>query len=171
MPFLLVVIMTSRLLLKRVLRIQRQFSSLLSSTDRINDIKKELKDKREKILKGGDQKRIDSQHKKGKLTARERIAVILDDDSFSEYDAFMEHNCTNFGMEKNKTPCDSVVSGHGTINGRRVFLYRYVIKFRFLSQFQSGFYNLWREFRPSSLSEDLQNNGSSYDVGRPYHWT
>ncbi|KAM7542110.1 hypothetical protein Aperf_G00000018578 [Anoplocephala perfoliata] len=116
--------MLSRLVIKRALWAQCQFSTSLScSTDHINDIRKELKDKRERLLTGGGQNRIDNQHKKGKLTARERIALILDDDSFCEYDAFTEHNCTNFGMEKNKILCDSVVTGHGSINGRRVFLY------------------------------------------------
>nr|CDS27915.1 propionyl coenzyme A carboxylase beta chain [Hymenolepis microstoma] len=94
-----------------------------SSSNRINDIKDEISAKRSKILLGGGQNRIDNQHKKGKLTSRERINILLDDDSFTEYDAFMEHNCTHFGMDKNRIPCDSVVTGHGTVNGRRVFLY------------------------------------------------
>lgn len=96
-----------------------------SSRHRIDDIKCKIKEKRNRILLGGGTKRNDEQHKKGKLTARERINLLLDEASFTEYDAFMEHNCTNFNMEKNKIPCDSVVTGHGTINGRRVFLYRY----------------------------------------------
>ncbi|VDL46215.1 unnamed protein product [Hymenolepis diminuta] len=95
----------------------------LPSSNRISDTKNEIRAKRSKILLGGGQKRIDEQHKKGKLTARERINVLLDDGSFTEYDAFMEHNCTNFGMEKNKISCDSVVTGHGTINGRRWFFF------------------------------------------------
>ncbi|VDK20627.1 unnamed protein product [Taenia asiatica] len=94
-----------------------------SGWERSQEIKKEVKKKREQLILGGGRKRIDAQHKRGKLTARERLNILLDDDSFTEYDAFMEHNCTNFGMEKNKVPCDSVVTGHGTINGRRVFLY------------------------------------------------
>lgn len=92
------------------------------------EVRKKINEKRQQILLGGGQKRIDSQHMKGKLTARERIDLLLDEGSFSEYDAFMEHDCTDFGMEKNKLPCDSVVTGHGTVNGRRVFLFRYAGK-------------------------------------------
>lgn len=59
----------------------------------------------------------------GKLTARERISLLVDSDTFVEYDQFMEHTCTHFGMEKQKFPGDSVVTGHGEIHGRRVFLF------------------------------------------------
>jgi propionyl-CoA carboxylase beta chain len=83
----------------------------------------QLETKREQARQGGGQKRIDAQHDKGKLTARERIEVLLDPDSFEEYDMFMEHRCTNFDMEKSKIPGDGVVTGHGTINGRLVFVY------------------------------------------------
>ena len=79
---------------------------------------------RNESLLGGGRKRIDAQHSRGQRTARERIDILLDDDSFTEYGVFMEHNCTNLGMENNKIPCDSVVTGHGTVYGRRVFLYR-----------------------------------------------
>ncbi len=84
---------------------------------------KELELKREAARVGGGQARINVQHEKGKLTARERLEVLLDPDSFEEYDMFMEHRCTNFGMEKNKIPGDGVVTGQGTINGRLVFVY------------------------------------------------
>lgn len=83
----------------------------------------ELEQKRDRARQGGGQKRIDAQHEKGKLTARERIEILLDPDSFEEYDMFVEHRCTNFNMEENKIPGDGVVTGHGTINGRLVFLY------------------------------------------------
>ena len=86
-------------------------------------IVKELEQKRELARFGGGEARIGVQHEKGKLTARERLEVLLDPDSFEEYDMFVEHRCTNFGMEKNKTPGDGVVTGHGTINGRLVFVY------------------------------------------------
>ncbi|VDM34747.1 unnamed protein product [Hydatigera taeniaeformis] len=86
-------------------------------------IMKDIVKRREQVLLGGGKERIDAQHGRGKLTARERLDILLDDDSFIEYDAFMEHSCTNFGMEKNKIPCDSVVTGHGKINGRSVFIY------------------------------------------------
>src|ERR1700734_3460900 len=83
----------------------------------------ELEQKRDRARQGGGLKRTDVQHEKGKLTARERIEVLLDPDSFEEYDMFVEHRCSNFGMEENKIPGDGVVTGHGTINGRLVFIY------------------------------------------------
>ncbi len=82
-----------------------------------------LDDKRAKARLGGGQKRIDAQHAKGKLTARERIALLLDEDSFEEWDMFVEHRCIDFGMEKNKVPGDGVVTGYGTISGRLVFVF------------------------------------------------
>ena len=72
---------------------------------------------------GGGEKRIESQHKKGKYTARERIAMLLDEDSFEEFDMFVTHRCSNFGMEKTKFLGDGVVTGQGTINGRIVFVF------------------------------------------------
>jgi len=72
---------------------------------------------------GGGEKRIDAQHKRGKLTARERLALLLDEGSFEEYDMFIEHRCTDFGMEESKIPGDGVVTGWGTINGRTVFVF------------------------------------------------
>jgi propionyl-CoA carboxylase beta chain len=86
-------------------------------------VKESLKEKRHDSLLGGGQKRIDQQHKKGKLTARERIDLLLDNGSFIEYGAFMEHRCTDFGMEKEKYLGDSVVTGRGLINGRTVFVF------------------------------------------------
>ncbi|MCI5049650.1 MAG: acyl-CoA carboxylase subunit beta [Rickettsiales bacterium] len=84
---------------------------------------KELEKQRDQARIGGGQARIDSQHDRGKLTARERIEVLVDPDSFEEYDMFVEHRCGNFGMENKKVPGDGVVTGHGTINGRLVFIY------------------------------------------------
>jgi len=72
---------------------------------------------------GGGEKRIEQQHAKGKLTARERIAHLLDKDSFQEIDKFVVHRCHDFGMEKKKIPGDGVVTGYGTVNGRKVFLF------------------------------------------------
>ena len=72
---------------------------------------------------GGGSKRVDVQHKKGKLTARERIEVLLDPDSFEESGMFVEHRCQNFGMQDTSFLGDGVVTGHGTINGRLVFVY------------------------------------------------
>ncbi|GET01398.1 propionyl-CoA carboxylase beta chain, mitochondrial [Rhizophagus clarus] len=78
---------------------------------------------RAKAQLGGGLKRIETQHQKGKLTARERIELLLDPGSFNEYDTFVEHQCTDFGMDKNKVIGDGVVTGHGTINGRRIFTF------------------------------------------------
>lgn len=83
----------------------------------------ELIEKRVIAKKGGGEKRIDSQHAKGKYTARERIQMLLDEGSFEELDMFVTHRCTNFGLEKEKYLGDGVVTGHGTINGRVVFVF------------------------------------------------
>lgn len=83
----------------------------------------ELEKKREAARQGGGPKRITAQHHKGKLTARERLEVLLDPDSFEEYDMFIEHRCTHFDMQKDIVPGDGVVTGQGTINGRLVFVY------------------------------------------------
>ncbi|MEI8201480.1 MAG: acyl-CoA carboxylase subunit beta [Bacteroidota bacterium] len=84
---------------------------------------KELLDKREAAKLGGGQKRIDTQHQKGKLTARERIELLLDEGSFEEFDMFVTHRCSNFGMEKTTFMSDGVVTGFGTIDGRLVYVF------------------------------------------------
>jgi len=89
----------------------------------MRDILKELEAKREQAHEGGGAKRIEAQHKKGKLAARERIELLLDEGSFEEYDMFVEHRCSDFGMEDTKVPGDGVVTGWGTINGRQVFVF------------------------------------------------
>ncbi|MGQ1787747.1 MULTISPECIES: acyl-CoA carboxylase subunit beta [unclassified Saccharicrinis] len=91
----------------------------MSSQDKV----KKLIDLRTEAKLGGGQKRIDSQHAKGKMTARERIEALVDDGSFEEFDMFVTHRCVNFGMEKNKILGDGVVTGHGTIDGRVVYLF------------------------------------------------
>ncbi|KAJ5075417.1 propionyl-coa carboxylase beta chain [Anaeramoeba ignava] len=78
---------------------------------------------RAETLVGGGKKRIDKQHEKGKLTARERLDILLDKDSFREYDAFVEHRCTSFGMDKQHIPGDGIITGHGLINGRLAYLF------------------------------------------------
>ncbi len=83
----------------------------------------ELERRRAAAMLGGGQARIDAQHAKGKLTARERLDVLLDEGSFSELDMFVEHNCTDFGMEEQRIPGDGVVTGSGTIHGRLVFVF------------------------------------------------
>lgn len=89
----------------------------------MSTIEQTLERLRQESLLGGGQKRIDAQHSKGKLTARERIELLLDEDSFVEFDAFKKHRCTDFGMEKNRPPGDGVVTGYGYINGRLVFVF------------------------------------------------
>lgn len=84
---------------------------------------KNLIDLRVQAKLGGGQKRIDSQHAKGKFTARERIHMLLDDGSFEELDMFVTHRCNNFGLEKETYLGDGVITGHGTIDGRTVFVY------------------------------------------------
>lgn len=84
---------------------------------------KQLIDLRVEAKLGGGEQRIEAQHAKGKFTARERIAMLLDEGSFEEYDMFVKHRCDNFGMEKNKFMGDGVVTGQGTIDGRVVYVY------------------------------------------------
>ena len=84
---------------------------------------KELLDKRVEVKLGGGQKRIDTQHAKGKLTARERLALLLDEGSFEEFDMFVTHRCTNFDMQKQSFLGDGVVPGYGTIDGRLVYVF------------------------------------------------
>src|SRR6187200_1607537 len=90
----------------------------------MKDILEKLETRRENARLGGGQARIDAQHKRGKLTARERVALLMDKDSFEEFDMFVEHRATDFGMDKApKTPGDGVVTGWGTVNGRTVFVF------------------------------------------------
>jgi propionyl-CoA carboxylase beta chain len=83
----------------------------------------ELERRNREAEQGGGQKRIDAQHARGKMTARERIDYLLDKDSFEEIDKFVVHRCHDFGMERQKIPGDGVVTGYGLINGRKVFLF------------------------------------------------
>jgi len=87
------------------------------------DVLQELETRRNAARMGGGEKRIAAQHSKGKLTARERIELLLDDGSFEEFDTFVTHRCTDFGMEKDRPAGDGVVTGWGTINGRLVYLF------------------------------------------------
>jgi len=89
----------------------------------MHQISRELEAKRAAARQGGGQNRIDAQHAKGKLTARERLDVLLDPASFEEWDMFVEHRCHDFGMADQKIPGDGVVTGYGTINGRLVFVF------------------------------------------------
>ena len=89
----------------------------------MKQILEKLENKRAEARLGGGEKRIEAQHARGKLTARERIELLLDDGSFEEYDMFVEHRCADFGMEDQKFAGDGVVTGSGTINGRLVYVY------------------------------------------------
>jgi len=90
------------------------------NTDGHQDLISELHERREKLKQGGGPKRIEAQHGKGKLTARERLSRLLDDGSFHEIDAYVTHRHTDFGMDENRYPGDSVVVGFGKIDGRPV---------------------------------------------------
>lgn len=83
----------------------------------------ELRKKKEKLAQGGGEKRIKSQHDKGKLTARERLNILFDEGSFVEIDAFVKHRCNNYGMENKELPGDGVVTGYGQVDGRLVFAF------------------------------------------------
>lgn len=83
----------------------------------------QLRKMRAEIELGGGKKRIEKQHESGKLTARERIHLLFDEDTFVEIDAFVKHRCTNFGMEKTEAPGEGVVCGYGYVDGRLVYAY------------------------------------------------
>ena len=89
----------------------------------MKDILEKLESRRADARAGGGAKRVEAQHQRGKLTARERVELLLDNGSFEEFDMFVEHRSNEFGMEKTKIPGDGVVTGWGTVNGRTVFLF------------------------------------------------
>jgi len=89
----------------------------------MNDILERLEEKRAAARVGGGAGRIEAQHKRGKLTARERLEILLDPDSFEEWDMFVEHRTHDFGIDAHKIPGDGVVTGYGTVNGRLVFVF------------------------------------------------
>jgi len=89
----------------------------------VQEILRQLEEKRMAARAGGGWRRVEAQHAKGKLTARERIELLLDADSFEEWDMFVEHRTSDFGMGEQRIPGDGVVTGHGTINGRLVFVF------------------------------------------------
>ncbi len=89
----------------------------------MNETIHQLELKRQAAHNGGGQRRIDNQHAKGKLTARERIELFLDPGTFEEWDLFVEHDCSDFGMSENRIPGDGVVTGYGTVSGRLVFVF------------------------------------------------
>ncbi len=110
-----------------LLRARARHSSSLPPPPRFlaksQDVKARLAEQTAQALAGGGAKRIDTQHGKGKLTARERLELLLDEGSFREYDMLKTHRCADFGMEEQKPPGDGVVTGHGRIDGRTVFVF------------------------------------------------
>jgi len=89
----------------------------------IDKLMKNLREREKKVKAGGGEKRVKAQHEKGKLTARERIDLLLDKDSFVELDLLVEHRCSNFGMDKVEAPGEGVVTGYGTISGRLIYVF------------------------------------------------
>ena len=83
----------------------------------------ELRRRKAQAIAGGGQARVSAQHSKGKLTARERLDLLLDDGSFMEVDPLVEHRCRDFDMDRNVIPGDGVVCGHGTIGGKTVYCF------------------------------------------------
>ncbi|CAH8467252.1 unnamed protein product, partial [Dicrocoelium dendriticum] len=108
---------------KRLPIVFSNVNRLITGTANTLEVRRKIVQTREKIQLGGGQKRVDAQHKRGKLTARERIELLADPGTFVEFDAFMEHDCHDFDMEKQRFPCDSVVTGHCKVNGKTVYLY------------------------------------------------
>ncbi|KAM9127832.1 propionyl-CoA carboxylase beta chain, mitochondrial isoform 2-T2 [Pangshura tecta] len=122
---LLLSAMAALRLLPRLLPVSRTQLVRSRSASAPRSVPERIAEKRRAALLGGGQARINAQHKRGKLTARERILLLLDPGSFVEYDMFVEHRCADFGMEsdQNKYPGDSVVTGQGRINGRLVYVF------------------------------------------------
>src|SRR5262252_1442749 len=99
------------------------FCAGLTGRGAMKDILETLEERRVRARKGGGDARIEAQHKRGKLTARERLELLMDKGSFEEFDMFVEHRSAEFGMEKSRIPGDGIVTGWGTVNGRTVFAF------------------------------------------------
>lgn len=116
--------------LRGVGRLTGGWTRSLSSVEALGTPKdrfrKRLEEVRQQALLGGGQAGIDRQHSRGKLSARERIELLVDPGSFREYDMLKAHRCEEFGMQDQKYPGDGVVTGHGKINGRLVFVFSQV---------------------------------------------
>ena len=106
----------------------------------MNEVIEHLAKKRKEASLGGGQRRIDAQHKKGKLTARERIELLVDQNTFEEWDTFVEHRCTDFGIDQEHIPGDGVVTGYGTINGRLVLNKNLNSDYLNIDSIESGMY-------------------------------
>jgi len=117
-----------------------------------------LEQKKAEALLGGGEKRIAAQHKKGKLTARERIDILLDEGSFEEIGMFVSHRCTDFGMEKEQYLGDGVVTGYGTVHGRLVYV------------FSQDFTVFGGSLSETHAEKNLQNNGYGHGKWRASYW-
>ena len=124
----------------------------------MSDIVAQLKSMRDAAKLGGGQRRIDAQHARGKLTARERLDILLDRGSFEELDMFVEHRSTDFGMENQRVPGDGVVTGSGT-DQRTAGI-----------RLQPGFHRIWRLAVRSPCGENLQGHGSGDESRRARDW-
>ena len=123
----------------------------------MKDILDRLEQRRDEARLGGGKARIEAQHKRGKLTARERIELLLDKGSFEELDMFVEHRSNEFGMEKTKIPGDGVVTGWGTVNGRTVYL------------FSKDFTVFGGSLSRDARAEDHQGAGHGDEGARAHH--
>lgn len=101
----------------------RVAASVKAERPAASDIHRDVEERRAKARLGGGERRINAQHERGKLTARERIEVLLDEGSFEEFDIFVEHRATDFGMAEQKIPGDGVVTGWGLIDGRKIYVF------------------------------------------------
>ena len=129
----------------------------------MKEILKKLNEKRSLAIAGGGKTRQDSQHKKGKLTSRERIEVLLDEGTFEEWDMFVEHRCSEFDMDKQKIPGDGVVTGYGTINGRLTFVFSqdFTVFGGSLSESMLKFAKLWIKHSGWSTCNWVNDSGGA----------
>ena len=125
----------------------------------MNDKLKDLSTKIKASRKGGGEERIEAQHKKGKLTARERIEVLLDENSFEEIGGLVTHRSTNFGLDKTKFLGDGVITGYGTINKRLVYIY------------SQDFTVLGGSLAEAHAKKNLQYYGFSHEKRSSHYWT
>lgn len=118
----------------------------------------ELYDKRRKIEQGGGDQKIEKQHFKGKLTARERIDLLVDEGTFVEVQPFIEHRCLDFNMNTQAGPGDGVVTGYGKVNGRGIYL------------FSQDFTVFWRCAWRNACQKNRQCNGPSSENWCSFYW-
>ena len=131
----------------------------------MKDILERLEDRRAEARLGGGAKRIAAQHARGKLTARERIDLLLDNGSFEEFDMFVQHRCDDFGMEKSKIPGDGVVTGWGTVNFRTVFVF--AKDFTVFGR-RCGLGWLWRSFQTEC--DGVRRYSADFSHSRTLRW-